>query len=54
MTGSPNQWDVFVYWVYGAAVLLLGGYAVYLIRLNARLKNDALEEQTSSRLEENR
>jgi hypothetical protein len=43
--GGPNQWDVFVYWVYGAAVLLLGGYAVYLIRLNARLKNDALEEE---------
>jgi hypothetical protein len=46
---GPNQWDVFVYWVYGAAVLLLGGYAVYLIRLNARLKQDALEDETLSR-----
>jgi cytochrome c-type biogenesis protein CcmH/NrfF len=44
--GSPNQWDVFVYWVYGAAVLLLGGYAWYLIRLNRRLREDhTLEEE---------
>ena len=44
MIGSPNQWDVFVYWVYGAAVLLLGGYAVFLIRLNQRLKSDSEEQ----------
>ena len=44
MTGSPNQWDVFVYWVYGAAILLLGGYAVYLIRLNRQLKRDSEEQ----------
>ena len=44
MIGSPNQWDVFVYWVYGAAVLLLGGYAVYLVRLNQRLKRDSEEQ----------
>jgi hypothetical protein len=43
--GSPNQWDVFVYWVYGAAVLLLGGYAAYLIRLNRQLKEQ--NEETS-------
>jgi hypothetical protein len=42
--GSPNQWDVFVYWVYGAAILLLGGYAVYLIRLNRQLKRDSEEQ----------
>ncbi len=36
--GSPNQWDVFVFWVYGAAFFLLGGYALYLIRFNQRLK----------------
>ncbi len=47
--GSPNQWDVFVYWVYAAAILLLGGYAMYLIRLNKRLKEQAkdLEQETS-------
>ena len=45
MIGSPNQWDVFVYWVYGAAILLLGGYAIYLIRLNQRLKADSEEQQ---------
>ena len=44
MIGSPNQWDVFVYWVYGAAVLLLGGYAIYLVRLNQRLKRDSEEQ----------
>ena len=44
MTGSPNQWDVFVYWVYGASILLLGGYAVYLIRLNQGLKRDSEEQ----------
>ncbi len=36
--GSPNQWDVFVYWVYGATIVLLGGYTWYLIQLNKRLK----------------
>lgn len=46
MIGSPNQWDVFVYWVYGATVLLLGGYAVYLIRLNQRLKADSEEKNS--------
>ena len=44
MIGSPNQWDVFVYWVYGAAILLLGGYAIYLIRLNRQLKRDSEEQ----------
>jgi hypothetical protein len=43
VVGNPNQWDVFVYWVYGAAILLLGGYAAYLIRLNRRLKHEAEE-----------
>jgi hypothetical protein len=41
--GSPNQWDVFVYWVYGASILLLGGYAWYLIRMNNRLKEQQKE-----------
>ncbi len=45
VVGNPNQWDMFVYWVYGAGVLLLGGYAVYLIQLNRRLKQDS--EETS-------
>ena len=45
MTGSPNQWDVFVYWVYGVTVLVLTGYALYLIGLNQRLKRDRDEEQ---------
>jgi hypothetical protein len=44
VVGNPNQWDVFVYWVYGAGILLLGGYALYLIRLNKRLK-DQVEER---------
>jgi hypothetical protein len=41
--GNPNQWDVFVWWVYGAAILLLGGYAAYLIRLNKRLQEQSEE-----------
>ncbi len=44
MNGSPNQWDIFVYWVYGATVLLLGGYAWYLIRLNRRLREEQRDE----------
>ncbi|MFN3265541.1 MAG: hypothetical protein ACK41E_01765 [Deinococcales bacterium] len=48
--GSPNQWDIFVYWVYGASILLLGGYAWYLIRMNLRLKAQAKElEQEDQR-----
>lgn len=36
--GSPNQWDIFVFWVYGATIVLLGGYAWYLVRLNKQVK----------------
>jgi hypothetical protein len=36
--GNPNQWDVFVVWVYVAFFVLMGGYTWYLIRLNKRLK----------------
>lgn len=41
--GSPNQWDIFVFWVYGASILLLGGYAWYLVRMNLRLKAQTKE-----------
>ena len=37
---AAHKWDIFVYWAYGAAVLLLGGYAFYLIRLMRQLPKD--------------
>ena len=46
--GSPNQWDVFVYWGYGMAILLLGGYTWYLVRLNKRLKDQEKDLEVKS------
>jgi hypothetical protein len=46
--GSPNQWDIFVYWVYGASIVLLGGYVWYLVRLNKRLKEQEKEFEVKS------
>ncbi len=37
---AAHKWDGFVFYSYSAAVLLLGGYAVYLIRLMRQLKKD--------------
>ena len=46
--GSPNQWDVFVYWGYGMTILLLGGYTWYLVRLNKRLKEQEKDLEVKS------
>lgn len=32
--------DLFVWWVYGGAALLFGGYAVYLLRMNRALRDE--------------